>query len=92
MHEGPGASPGHVRAYDLKTGDLIWRFNTIPEPGEFGYETWPKDAWKYIGGANSWSGMTLDEDNGIVYIPTGSASYDFYGGNRKGKIYLLIVY
>ena len=85
VHEGPGASPGHIRAYDLKTGDLIWRFNTIPEPGEFGYETWPKEAWKYIGGANSWSGMTLDEDNGIVYIPTGSASYDFYGGNRKGE-------
>jgi len=85
VHEGPGASPGHIRAYDLNTGALIWRFNTIPEPGEFGYETWPKDAWKYIGGVNSWSGMTLDEETGIVYIPTGSASYDFYGGNRIGS-------
>ncbi len=85
VHEGPGGSPGHIRAYDLRTGELVWRFNTIPNPGEFGYDTWPKDAWKYIGGANSWSGMTLDEESGIVYIPTGSASYDFYGGNRKGK-------
>ena len=85
VHEGPGASPGHIRAYDLNTGSLVWRFNTIPQPGEFGYDTWPKDAWKYMGGANSWAGMTLDEGTGIVYIPTGSASYDFWGGNRKGK-------
>ena len=85
VHEGPGASPGHIRAYDLNNGELIWKFNTIPQPGEYGYETWPEDAWKYIGGANSWSGMTLDEETGIVYIPTGSASYDFYGGNRIGK-------
>ena len=61
VHEGPGASPGHIRAYDLDTGDLVWRFNTIPQPGEYGYETWPKDAYNYVGGANSWSGMTLDE-------------------------------
>jgi len=85
VHEGPGASPGHIRAYDLNTGSLVWRFNTIPQPGEFGYGTWPKDAYKYVGGANSWAGMTLDEETGIVYIPTGSASYDFWGGNRKGK-------
>ena len=85
VHEGPGASPGHIRAYNLNNGELIWKFNTIPQPGEYGYETWPEDAWKYIGGANSWSGMTLDEETGIVYIPTGSASYDFYGGNRIGK-------
>ena len=85
VHEGPGASPGHIRAYDLNNGELIWKFNTIPQPGEYGYETWPEDAWKYIGGANSWSGMTLDDETGIVYIPTGSASYDFYGGNRIGE-------
>jgi len=85
VHEGPGASPGHIRAYDLNTGSLVWKFNTIPQPGEYGYNTWPKDAWKYIGGVNSWAGMTLDEETGIVFIPTGSASYDFYGGNRKGK-------
>ena len=85
VHEGPGASPGHIRAYDLNTGKMIWRFNTIPHPGEYGYETWPKDAWKHMGGANSWAGITLDESTGIAYIPTGSASYDFWGGNRSGE-------
>ena len=85
VHESAGASPGHIRAYDLKTGKMVWRFNTVPHPGEYGYETWPKDAWKHIGGANSWSGMSMDEKTGIVYIPTGSASPDFYGGNRKGE-------
>ena len=85
VHEGPGASPGHIRAYDLTTGAQLWTFHTIPQPGEYGYDTWPKDAWKYIGGANSWAGMTLDEATGIVYVPTGSASFDFYGGNRKGQ-------
>lgn len=85
VHEGPGASPGHIRAYDLNTGEILWIFHTIPEPGEYGHDTWPESAWEYIGGANSWSGITLDEENGIAYIPTGSASYDFYGGNRKGQ-------
>jgi len=85
VHESAGASPGHVRAYDLHTGEMRWIFHTIPHPGEYGYDTWPEDAWQYIGGANSWAGMALDEATGIVYIPTGSASYDFYGGNRKGK-------
>ena len=85
VHEGPGASPGHIRAYDLNTGDMVWRFNTIPHPGEYGYDTWPKNAWKHMGGANSWAGMTLDEETGIVFIPTGSASYDFWGGNREGE-------
>ena len=60
VHESAGASPGHIRAYDLKTGKMVWRFNTVPHPGEYGYETWPKDAWKHIGGANSWSGMSMD--------------------------------
>ena len=85
VHEGPGASPGHIRAYDLKTGQMVWRFNTIPHPGEYGYDTWPKNAWEHMGGANSWAGMTLDEETGIVFIPTGSASYDFWGGNREGE-------
>ena len=85
VNEGPGSSPGHIRAYDLNTGKLEWIFHTIPKPGEYGYETWPTDAWKYAGGANSWAGMALDEKMGIVYIPTGSASFDFYGGDRKGK-------
>ncbi len=85
VSEGPGASPGHVRAYDLFSGEMLWIFHTIPEPGEYGYDTWPASAHEYIGGANSWSGMALDHETGIVYVPTGSASYDFYGGNRKGQ-------
>ena len=78
------ASPGHVRAYDVRTGALRWSFHTIPQPGEPGYDTWPKDAWQYIGGANSWPGMTLDAKRGLVFVPTGSAAADFYGANRLG--------
>lgn len=78
------ASPGHVRAYDVRTGALRWTFRTIPQPGEPGHETWPEDAWKYSGGANSWPGMTLDEKRGLVFVPTGSAASDFYGANRLG--------
>ncbi len=83
--EGPGSAPGHVRAYNLKTGAIAWTFKTIPEPGEFGYDTWPEDAYQYIGGANSWSGITLDQENEIVFVPTGSAAFDFFGGNRVGS-------
>ncbi len=83
--EGPGpAAPGHVRAYNIRTGKLAWIFHTIPHPGEAGYETWPPDAWKFIGGANCWTGMALDEKRGIVFVPTGSATFDFWGGNRLG--------
>jgi glucose dehydrogenase len=78
------APPGDVRAYDVRNGRLRWSFHTIPHPGEFGYETWPKDAWKTSGAANNWAGMTLDSKRGIVYIPTGSAAFDFYGGDRIG--------
>ena len=78
------ASPGDIRAYELRTGKLRWSFHTIPHPGEFGYKTWPKDAWQYIGGANNWMGMSLDPERGAVYAPTGSASSDFYGANRLG--------
>jgi quinoprotein glucose dehydrogenase len=78
------ASPGHVRAYDVRSGALRWTFHTIPRPGEPGHETWPPDAWTYTGGANSWAGMTLDEKRGLVFVPTGSAAADFYGGNRAG--------
>ncbi|HEV8484654.1 MAG TPA: PQQ-binding-like beta-propeller repeat protein [Blastocatellia bacterium] len=78
------AAPGHIRAYDARTGKLRWIFHTIPQPGEFGYETWPKDAWQYIGGANSWGGLVLDEKLGLVFAPTGSAAFDFYGANRLG--------
>lgn len=82
--EGLPAAPGHIRGFDVRTGKQLWTFRTIPEPGEFGYDTWPKDAWVYAGGANNWSGLTIDEERGIVFVPTGSASFDFWGGNRKG--------
>ncbi len=85
VSENNDAAPGHIRAFNVRTGTLEWIFHTIPKPGERGYETWPKDAYKYIGGANAWAGMALDETRGIVYAPTGSASYDFYGGNRIGE-------
>ncbi len=79
------ASPGDIRAYDLRTGKLRWSFHTIPHPGEFGYDTWKqKNAWEYIGGVNNWMGMSLDPKRGVVYAPTGSASFDFYGANRLG--------
>lgn len=78
------ASYGDVRAYDVRSGKLRWSFHTIPRPGEFGYETWPKDAWKASGAANNWAGMTVDADRGVVYVPTGSAAFDFYGADRLG--------
>ncbi|HEV7605740.1 MAG TPA: PQQ-binding-like beta-propeller repeat protein [Steroidobacteraceae bacterium] len=84
VSEGLPASPGNIRAYDVRTGALRWTFRTIPQPGEPGYDTWPKDAWRYIGGANSWPGMTLDQKRGMVFVPTGSAAADFYGANRRG--------
>jgi quinoprotein glucose dehydrogenase len=84
--ESADAAPGHIRAYDVRDGKRRWIFHTIPHPGETGYDTWPdKDAWKRLGGANNWAGMSLDEKRGIVYVPTGSVSGDFYGGIRKGK-------
>jgi quinoprotein glucose dehydrogenase len=78
------SGPGDIRAYDVRTGRLGWTFHTVPHPGEPGYETWPKDAWKSIGGANDWSGMALDVKRGIVYLPTASPKYNFYGANRPG--------
>ena len=82
--EGLPSAPGDVRAYDARTGKLRWSFHTIPHPGEFGYDTWPKDGWKNLGAANSWAGMALDSKRGLVYVPTGSAAFDFFGGNRPG--------
>ncbi|MBT3482516.1 MAG: PQQ-binding-like beta-propeller repeat protein, partial [Opitutales bacterium] len=79
------ASPGHIRAFDIRTGEQVWRFNTIPHPGEFGYDTWPEDAYLRAGGANTWTGMALDEERGLVYCPTGSPSFDYYGGDRIGQ-------
>ena len=78
------ALPGDIRAFDVHTGKVRWTFHTIPRPGEFGYDTWPKDAWKTAGAANNWAGMALDEERGIVYAPTGSAVNDFYGDDRHG--------
>jgi quinoprotein glucose dehydrogenase len=84
VSEGLPASPGDVRAYDARTGALRWSFHTIPHPGESGYDTWSTNSWQANGAANSWPGMALDERRGIVYVPTGSAAADFYGGDRLG--------
>ncbi len=82
--EGYMSPPGDIRAYDVLTGKLVWTFHTVPRPGEFGYDTWPKDAYKYIGGNNNWGEMTVDTRRGIAYIPLGSPTYDFYGADRPG--------
>ncbi len=85
VSEGPGPSaPGHIRAYDVRSGKVRWIFHTIPHPGEYGYDTWPTDAWKRAGGANAWSGISVDEERSLVFLPTGSAAFDFWGGNRLG--------
>ncbi len=85
VDEGANAAPGHIRAFDVRTGKLQWIFHTIPYPGEPGYDTWEDTAaYKHIGGVNAWSGFTLDQERGILFAPTGSASFDFYGGKRRG--------
>jgi len=84
VSEGGDALPGNIRAFDVRTGKLAWVFRTIPLPGEYGYETWSKDSYKKLGGANCWAGMVLDEKRGMVFLGTGSPSVDFYGGARKG--------
>lgn len=84
VSESGDALPGDIRGFDVRTGELLWVFHTVPRPGEPGYETWPKDAYKKIGGANNWAGMSLDEERGVVYLGTGSPSVDFYGGEREG--------
>lgn len=86
VSEGADAAPGHIRAYDVHTGKRRWIFHTIPHPGEYGHNTWQDpNAWQRIGGANCWPGMTLDRERGIVFVPLGSAAFDFWGGNRKGQ-------
>ena len=85
VSEAEGAAPGHVRAFNVLTGKEAWVFHTIPQPGEFGYDTWEKNAWKNIGGANSWSGLSLDKKRGMVFFATGSCAPDFFGGDRKGQ-------
>ncbi|GAB3223117.1 hypothetical protein GCM10027423_58110 [Spirosoma arcticum] len=85
VSEGGDALPGYIRAFNVRTGKLAWVFHTIPLPGEYGYETWSKDAYKKLGGANCWAGMVVDEKRGVVYAGTGSPSADFYGGAREGQ-------
>lgn len=84
--EGPTpAAPGHIRAWDVRTGKRKWIFHTIPQPGEYGYDTWPQDAWLQAGGANNWAGMSLDENRGRLFVSLGSPAFDFFGGDRKGQ-------
>jgi quinoprotein glucose dehydrogenase len=83
--EGPGiAAPGDIRAFDVRTGEQVWRFHTVPRPGEFGHETWKGDSWKDRGGANAWGGISVDVDRGMIFAGLGSAAFDFYGGDRHG--------
>jgi len=83
--EGYFSAPGYIRAYNIITGKLEWTFHTVPHPGEFGYDTWPKDAYKYVGGVNVWSEMSVDQDRAIVFLPLGSPTYDYYGADRLGN-------
>ena len=77
--------PGDVRAYDTRTGKRVWTFHTVPQKGEFGNDTWQKNSWSYTGHANAWAPITLDEQRGLVYLPLGTPSNDFYGGQRPGQ-------
>ncbi len=79
------STPGYCRAFDVITGKLVWTFHTVPLPGEYGYDTWPKEAYKYIGGVNTWGEISVDEKRGIAYFPLGSPTYDYYGGDRIGS-------
>ncbi|MDR3713834.1 MAG: PQQ-binding-like beta-propeller repeat protein [Puia sp.] len=84
VSESGDAAPGHVRGFDIVSGRLLWTFHTVPQPGEAGYDTWPKDAYEKIGAANNWGGLAVDEKRGAVYFGTGSPASDFYGGDRAG--------
>src|SRR5450755_396869 len=84
-NQGYGSAPGDIRAFDVRSGKLVWTFHTVPRPGEFGYETWPKEAWKTVGGANVWGEFSIDQKRGILYAPTASPKYNFYGADRHGN-------
>ncbi len=87
VSEGTDAAPGHIQAFNIRTGELAWVFHTIPHPDEEGYDTWPADTYQNtneVGAGNNWAGMSVDIKRGIIFVPTGSAAYDFYGGNRHG--------
>jgi quinoprotein glucose dehydrogenase len=79
------SAPGDIRAFNVRTGKLVWQFHNVPRPGDYGYETWPPDAWKTVGGANNWGEMTIDVPRGIAYVPTASPKFNFYGANRIGQ-------
>jgi quinoprotein glucose dehydrogenase len=83
--EGYLAPPGDIRAFNVVTGKLAWVFHTIPRPGEFGYDTWPKDAYTYMGGVDAWGELTVDDKHGIVFVPLASGKYELYGGDRPGN-------
>ena len=84
--EGPHrAAPGHIRGYDVRSGKRLWIFHTVPRPGQYGYRTWPEDAWKRVGGTNNWAGMSLDRERGWLFASTGSPAFDYWGGDRKGQ-------
>ena len=87
LSESSDAAPGYIQAFDIRTGKIEWVFKTIPGPGEYGYDTWEKNNYKNtnVGGANNWAGMSIDRKRAMVFVPTGSAAFDFYGGNRKGN-------
>jgi quinoprotein glucose dehydrogenase len=85
LSDGRGVPPGDIRAYNVRTGELAWSFRTIPAAGEYGAETWPENARETVGAANAWAGFSLDVERGMVFAPTGSAAYDFYGGDRVGQ-------
>lgn len=85
--EGNGAALGYIQAFNVKTGKLAWVFKTLPEKGAMGASTWPSytRANEEVGAINNWAGMAVDRERGIIYVPTGSAAFDFYGGNREGE-------
>jgi quinoprotein glucose dehydrogenase len=83
--EGFGSPPGDIRAYDARTGALVWTFHTVPRPGEPGFETWPPKAYEYAGGVNNWGEMTIDAKHGLLFVPTGSPTADLYGADRIGN-------
>jgi quinate dehydrogenase (quinone) len=82
---GYDSTPADVQAYDVRTGKIVWVFHSIPHPGEFGYDTWPEGAYKKAGGVHNWSELTIDAQNGIAFIPFGTARFDFFGGDRPGN-------
>lgn len=83
--EGYLAPPGDIRAFNVVTGKLAWVFHTIPRPGELGYDSWPKNAYTYMGGVDAWGELTVDDKHGIVFVPLASGKYELYGGDRPGN-------